>query len=243
MPCKVCNDPTTVKAHLIPRAFYSDIKGDDQKLYGGTRTESGTQLSQSGEFDRDILCEDHERSLSDCDTYGVEWVRGFSKNAKLVFDGQLYEVPNPRPDLMLKFVGSVIWRHGVSQRHLRFGSNLGPWERQLRDLIFGQSNYNPAFMIRKRDLTLDGVAIDPPIIFSPHEDSTKGTRIWEFELGGFIWTMKLNNRLKGRWPSLVSANDKNPLPVLKLEPLPAHLRTGLINILANMWRNEQGEIS
>lgn len=237
MPCKVCGSTKTVRSHLLPRAFIKAVKGTHQIALQGSVKETGTILTQSGEFDSDLLCDAHEKALQCSDNYAVKWVRGFAKNATLRtdLDSVVYVVPNPRPDLLLHFVCSVVWRHAASQRFgPANGVDLGPWEPKLRGMIFHGVRYNPAFRIAKRDLTIGDQIVDPPIIFSPHKNDDRGRNGWDFEVGGFIWSLKLDDRRKGEIPEIIKANRQNPVPVLNYPPLPAVDRTGFIEALANM---------
>lgn len=236
MPCKVCGNPETVRSHLLPRAFVKDTKGDHQAAFQGSSSSQGTILTQCGDFDPDLLCEAHEKSLQLSDDYAVRWVRNFRKNATLRSDleDKLFEVANPRPDLLLHFVCSVVWRHAASDRFKENDGLLGPFEAKLRSMIFQGAKYDPAFCISKRDLTVGDQPFDPPIIISPHRNPQWGARGWEFELGGFIWSLKLDSRARGAIPSVMMANGKNPVLVANLPPLPAVERNGFVEIFANM---------
>jgi hypothetical protein len=236
MACKICGDPKTVKSHLLPRSFIKAIKGKHQTALVGFANALGHKHTQSGEFDPHLLCEEHERSLDSCDRYAFEWVTQYEQNSTLrrAHGGMIADVRNPKPDLLLKFVCSVLWRHALSDRMAGSGIDVGPWEPKLRDLIFNGGSYNPQFCIAKRDLLVNGIILKPSVIMVPHRKPVWGRRGWAFELAGFIWGVKLDDRSSGRMFPDLTANDRDPVPVWMFDPLPVTEREGLVDALARM---------
>jgi hypothetical protein len=61
--CKLCGaDTRLVKAHIIPEAFYRDIKDqrDAPLRMLGTDADEYVRRSQTGEYDGEIVCRDCE---------------------------------------------------------------------------------------------------------------------------------------------------------------------------------------
>ncbi|HEY1606113.1 MAG TPA: hypothetical protein VGF77_11015 [Allosphingosinicella sp.] len=189
-------------------------------------------------FDKDILCHTHEQMLHDCDDYAVDWVRRLNIDSRSVYDGKLLLVPNRRPDLLLKFVCSHIWRHSVSQQNAAHNMDLGPWEVQLRHLIFGHgSRYNPSFHITRQAWTSEGGELGD-LLIPPHRIPAQGRRRWEFDLGGLLWLTRLDERDVDRNLERFKANDADPVPVLVLDNRELVDRPGIIDIAVNMFRRD-----
>jgi hypothetical protein len=238
MACLVCGDPTTVKSHLTPRAFTLDVRGADTRAYEGSTAFEGTRFTQAGTFDKTILCDAHEHSLKDCDDYAIDWVRQVPAKSIPSHEGKLLHVPNPRTDLLLKFVCSHIWRHAVSPQNRDFDMDLGPWEVLLRELIFGNgSRYNPTFHIFRQRWTSQGKELKE-LLIPPHRISGQGRRRWEFDLGGLLWVIRLNERHVVRELEKLKANNADPVPILVLDDRELADRPGMLDIAVNMYRNE-----
>lgn len=236
MPCKVCGDPKTVRSHLLPKAIIKDVRGDHHTAFAGMNDKFGTLYTQGGSFDDDLLCRSHEDALADCDDYVVRFLRSFNKIATLPvqFEGMVYLVPNTKPELMLKFALSCIWRHAQSRR---FGTpnplNLGPWENTLTRKVFYGGNFDPDLCIMKQDFLIGGEPMRD-LVMSPYHNPAYGRRAFEIYLRGFRFTIKLDDRQKGRIPSVIRANGANPLPVLNLDPVNAIDVPQILQIFVNM---------
>lgn len=234
MPCLICSEPATVKSHLTPKAFTFDVRGTETRAYEGSLAFDGTRFTQAGTFDKTILCDVHEQMLRDCDDYAVDWVRQLPIDLLASDSGKVLDVPNPRPDLLLKFVCSHVWRHAVSPQNSDFDMDLGPWEWQLRQLIFGSgSSYNPTFHIFRQRWTNEGKELSE-LLIPPHRIPSQGRRRWEFDLGGLLWVLRLNERHVDRKLEALKANDSNPVKILVLDDRELIKRPGLPDIVANM---------
>ena len=236
MPCKVCDNPKTVRCHLMPAALFKDNMKGEKHLFVGTSSKNGIKYSQSGMFDPNLLCYEHEHSLQDCDDYAVRWIRKFKTKARpsKKFKNLVYLFPNPYPDLLLKFVCSVVWRCAVSPIASTDLTRLGPYELVLRDFLFSGKEYDPTFYVCKRSLTVNNVAMNPPMIMSPAKMRVEGILVWEFELGGLLWVLKLDPRRIAGLADLAVANNKNPVLVPDFGTLPAHERSSVTGIITNM---------
>lgn len=234
MPCLVCGDPDTVKSHLTPRAFIHDIRGGDTRAYEGSIGYEGTRFTQGGAFDRTILCHRHEDHLKDCDDYAITWLRNVDAAAQTSACGNYLSVANSRPDLLAKFVCSHVWRHAVSPQNRSFDMTLGPWEWQLRDKIFAAGRYDPSFLIIRQRWMSQGTELKE-LIIAPYKIDK---RLWEFNLGGLRWILKLDDRRKYRSIDRVRANDKQQLEIPILEDTEFTKRPGILDIAVNMFRQD-----
>lgn len=236
MACRVCGEVKTVRSHLTPRAFTLDVRGTDTRAYEGSLAFEGTRYTQAGAFDKTILCDVHEQMLRDCDDYAVDWVRRVPTDARASHEGMLLHMPNPRPDLLLKFACSHIWRHAVSPQNRAFDMDLGPWEWQLRQLLFGSgSRYNPSFHVFRQRWTSESVELKG-LLVPPHRIPGQGRRRWEFDLGDLLWVLRLNERDVERGLEKLKANGADTVPILVLDDREITDRPGVLDIGVNMFR-------
>lgn len=233
MACKICGNEKTIRCHLMPRALMHDLRGVDPHLIAGGMHKFGVEKSQSGTWDDNLLCETHERLLQESDRYGIQWIRRFAAKQETFVKDDIFLVPNERPELLLKFVCSIVWRHAMSRHCSDFDMDLGPWEIQLRNLIFAKSNYNPLFVIAaKRWLIMSEKIGD--VAFLPYRNPCFGKRGWEFEIGGLVWILILDNRKSSKSFKIVSANGCNPVGVINTPDSELVDRPGVIDIAVNM---------
>lgn len=210
-----------------------DLRGDEPHLIQGSISRLGIKKPQSGEWDDDLLCAVHEQSLQESDRYGVQWIRQFETGREPHIENDVFNVPNKRPDLLLKFVCSVVWRHAMSLRSSDFDMSLGPWEMKLRSLIFAESKYNPLFVISaRRWLHMSEYIGD--VAFMPRRNLGHGRRGWEFEIGGLVWILILDTRRHFRLLKGMAANDCNPVLVEKIPDRELVDSPGIIDIAVNM---------
>ncbi|MFT4894766.1 MAG: hypothetical protein ACI8QU_001577 [Devosia litorisediminis] len=215
MPCKVCGARKTVKSHILPRSLMHSIRGDETAMFAADRGRGRWVEYQSGPWDKSILCQDCEASLGDCDDYAVRWIRGFSQKAVSLPSGLGFEVPNPKPALLVKFVAATLWRAAVSPHMSHEGLSLGPWEFSLRNFVFNDVGDEPRVIVVRKVWTVDGKE-HPEIAVPPYGAPKWGKRAYTFDLSGFGWGIRLDNRSYPQSPfhNDLLCNQRDPMPVL-----------------------------
>ena len=74
MACIRCGNPKTIKAHLIPQVFCKEVRLGNS--FATMVKDSGEfSLTQSGVFDKNILCEDCDGELGKNEKYAAEVFR------------------------------------------------------------------------------------------------------------------------------------------------------------------------
>ena len=94
MPCVVCGTPETVKAHIVPRSLFRLQNPTGRQVIGNRRDGPGHLFPQSGFWDREILCSDHEQALHAPDDYAFRFCREFVSHAT---SGAPVTISNPKP--------------------------------------------------------------------------------------------------------------------------------------------------
>lgn len=133
--CRVCGGGPLIDAHLFPRALAHDLRGQEKHLYVGATAAPGRRIIQAGLFDRGILCSKHEAALGSYDDYGIEFCRTFSSKIQHPAPN-IWRVRDVDGDRLTRFWLAVLWRFAVSTLPEAALVRLGPYEDQLRDILF-----------------------------------------------------------------------------------------------------------
>lgn len=239
MGCLICGDPNTVEAHIVPRAIYRTLAGDQQHAFEGSRFKEGVNYQAKGLFDRTILCRTHEEMLGRADDYGVKFLRRFEEDGVSSMNGSVWTVPNPRPDLLVRFVASCIWRRGVSIVHREEADlELGLAEKKLRGMLFGEmGTYQPPLLVKRRRLVSQGQPVRE-IMWLPGKTWGFGDNTWSFFALGCEFIMKLNPYGVPAFRPLFTANCRDPVWCLDMPLEEISEVEGLVEIGANMLRPE-----
>ena len=217
MACIVCGSAKMARSHIFPRALVHEMKDGEPVVHSVDRNKTGYKNSQSGPWEPDILSESCEAKLSGCDNYAVRWVRRFDQDAVPILGGKAFDVPNPKPDLLVQFAGSVLWRASVARHNRNTDIDLGPWEPLLRAAVFEKGEFQPKlFLARKRYVT-DGV-FHGSVVVQPYHAPDWSRRSYVFELSNLLWGLKLDNRRGGDtiFDSPVVVNGKTTAIVINM---------------------------
>ena len=144
--CRFCKRTGVrfVNAHVIPRSFFTLVRGEGHysvEMRAG-RGSLETPYHQAGVADQAILCEECEPKFGAWDTYGFEVFsvpRG-EPDAIRGSDGTPLAIPleDLNYDVLILFFLSVLWRASVSKIDFFNTVALGPYEEQIRDLLWNR---------------------------------------------------------------------------------------------------------
>ena len=238
MVCLVCGNPDTIEAHIVPRALYRMLAGDQQHAYEGSRFREGVKHQAKGLFDRSILCREHEAMLGKADAYGIRFLREFASEGASELNGKKWVIPNPQPDLLVRFVAACIWRRGVSSV-AREGADLdlGLAEPKLRRLLFGGcGNYDPPLFLQRRQLVSQGQVLEG-VMWLPGKAWGFGENTWSFFAFGCEFFMKLNPYSHPAFHPHFVANRRDPANCIDRGWGEISKVEGMVEIGANMLRS------
>ncbi|RYD42028.1 MAG: hypothetical protein EOP63_14050 [Sphingomonadales bacterium] len=157
------------------------------------RGRAGFRLRQGGEFDDDILCELHERITGDLDRYGVDFVRRVNSLGGKADNIKAFDVPNPSPENLKRFVLSVVWREVFAKNGLRRGLNLGIKTHQIRDLIFDSTTADfPLFVTYERFTAGSNERV--PVGIHPFRIRFMDRIFWQFTVAGCAFFVGTDQR-------------------------------------------------
>ncbi len=154
--CRLClREKKLIKAHIIPEFMYSGMKSEGDKniffevTYDLDKDKSKPRKVQTGEFDKNILCEDCDNRIigANYEKYAQKSMYGKSidpeiapicKNHQNPNDGAEYSIcKNIDYGKMKLFLLSILWRASITKRKIFKDVDLGnKHEEKLRKLIY-----------------------------------------------------------------------------------------------------------
>lgn len=217
--CLVCGEAKTVKSHILPRSLMHDLRGNGgQYVHEIAHGRVGTKYLQSGPIDKGILCLAHEQLTQEADKYGAEFCRRIL--ATVPQGGPRAQVPNPQPDLLVKFACQTVWRMAVSKHGLG-EQTLGPYAPQLREMIFAGSGWQPLVFLARNHLTVERRE-EAKLAIAPFPVRLGSVRCWLFSVSGVQFYVKLDQRLLPGESDGFAANGADPVTLMQLDRMEAH---------------------
>src|SRR5680860_1538013 len=153
--CLCLQERKLVKAHIIPEFMYSGMKAEDGKniffeiTYDLDTDKSRPRRVQTGEFDKNILCEDCDNRIigANYEKYAQNSMYGkdidlelapICKNYQNSNDGAKYSIcKNIDYGKMKLFLLSILWRASITNRKMFRDVDLGgKHEERLRILLY-----------------------------------------------------------------------------------------------------------
>jgi len=220
--CKFCNqDRPLVKAHVVPEAFYRELKTGDMPLFL-ISSDAGKRpvRSQIGPYDTGILCRKCEDQFQDWDDYAATFL---IKSRDTAFE----RVPVGEFDVFVAskfdysklklFLVSVVWRAAVSTNPLFDKVRLGPRVDRAKELLNARTPGDPsefAFVLSRLQSSRRD-APDPKFATMPFSRTYPGgCHAVKIYLGSFIADV-----CTGRQPfpdelGVVAAQPNEPLRVV-----------------------------
>jgi hypothetical protein len=188
--CLRCAAPSTIRAHLIPRAFAIEVRERDTD-HVVAQVKSGTfRPTKTGFFDDELLCERCDGLLGNLENYALQQFRRL-RTATVVRVN--YEFPSSGVDgtHLLRFLSGIAWKYSVTKPELG-RIRVGPHGRALMDVAFASGPipaYVDAFLIRLHTGDDDSYFYRAPL-----EDRQHGINFIRFSVGGFLVFLKVDRR-------------------------------------------------
>jgi hypothetical protein len=223
--CKLTGtEGSPVKAHIIPRSFYSlGQKGPiNGKVIRLKIDDTVIKRSPNGEYDETILTHEGEKYFKEIDTYAFDCLIKRGQEATLYHDGEnplCAEIEKYDYKKLKLFFISLLWRAGVSTRPMFSNVSLGLHEANLRRMILESDpgtdlDYSVMLGIH-RDTPDHGFPIMDPIL---RRDPENKFQYYHFMLGTSVACIKVDKQDFGEsWREFV-IKDGAPLRFVFLEP-------------------------
>lgn len=194
MPCKHCGAAKTIEAHLIPRAFVMEVKGSrgEQHLLVH-RNRERPQVSNTGIYDKNLLCSACDGRLGGYEGYAVELLRRC--RTQQVPPGKVVTVRDLDGDKMVRFAAGVAWKYAATTK-ANGRIDIGRYAEVLRDVALRGADIPDSIDVTMaRVIELDG---DVYYYRTPMPDRKEGVNVIRFCVGGFLFFLKIDKRLPGR---------------------------------------------
>lgn len=190
MSCLVCGESVTIKSHLIPKAMAQEVQSG--KAHAVARATDDFTHTQSGLYEKNILCAECDNKLGAWENTAVKTFRAIRDAAKLSSFGE-YVLDGVKGDNILRFVTGVLWKYSVaSPENGRI--ELGPYQNTLRDVAFSRINVPntiDALLIRLKRHCDDG---DVFAYRAPKPDRQEGVNGYRLLVGGVFVFARIDKR-------------------------------------------------
>lgn len=193
MSCLSCGAPKTIDAHLIPKAFVAEVKsfsGEQHLILHAGRDRP--VVSNTGVYDRDILCGACDSLLGAHEGYVIEALRRFRVMG--ASPGQIVSVDPIDGDRVVRFAAGIAWKYANTRRE--YGRiQVGPYADRLRDVALKNLAIPASIDVAMvRLVELDG---DVYFYRAPVPDRKEGANMVRFTVGSFLFFLKVDQRPNG----------------------------------------------
>lgn len=213
MSCLICGITPTIKSHLLPKTFAREVQVG--KAHALVRSPEDFDHTQSGIFEKDILCKDCDNSLGKLENIAAQTFRKIRSSAIGAAIGS-YALPGSAGDDILRFAAGILWKYSVaSEQNGRI--DLGPYGEILRNIAFNQSPIPASidallFRLKSHDKD-DGVFA----YRTPKPDRQEGMNGYRLLVGGMFIFIKIDKQIpKTHAYQLGSIRGKTDLPYIVL---------------------------
>lgn len=200
MICRGCKkEKTLIKAHIIPRSFFMDLRSDQGRL-NILPTDASRRIlkSQIGEYDQEILCSECDKFLGRFDDYGksvlldkTHTFEEISQNGHVagwvIVDCDVVQLN--------KFLLSVLWRASISKRSFFRNVKLGQYEEVIKEYLWGEeSRINGVGCVIAKFTASTKAPTAEKVILDPDNPMIRGLNYYRFYLGGYIILFRVDKR-------------------------------------------------
>lgn len=190
MPCLNCGSPNTIRAHLMPRVFATEVQSGKAHA-ANVRPDGSFTYSQSGLWDADILCSTCDGLLGAHEHYASQ---SFADIRRLGLGKPVgvYDVPSLEAQRILRFLAGLLWKYGVARKDLG-RIHLGPYQKLLGQIAFHSEPSPPSFDAVLLRLTLGP---DDESVFAyraPHLDRKSGVNVYRLMVGGLLVFVRVDS--------------------------------------------------
>lgn len=200
MICKGCgNNRDLIKAHIIPRSFYMNLRGAAKYLNIVPSAISKRIIkSNIGDYDTGILCSECDQYLGSYDDYGKRvLIDGHHHFERIERRGLLvgWTIKDCDASRLEKFILAILWRASISSRTFFRKVNLGPYENILKDHLWSSTAHHESFSCALAKFTESKVARGAEkTMLDPHPFKFEDRNYYRLYLGGYVVWVRVDSR-------------------------------------------------
>ncbi|MEW8624162.1 MAG: hypothetical protein AB2551_00245 [Candidatus Thiodiazotropha sp.] len=197
MICKGCGEnKKLIKAHAIPESFFVGLRdGDKAPLLTTDKDGHYPKKTPIGVYDSEILCRECEDRFQEVDDYAQRLlIKEVDTHEEIISESVLlgYIVKNINYSLLKRFFVSVLWRASISTHEFYSRINLGPFEEDIRQIIWSGEErgkgYYDCILAKFVDTELGRVMLDP------HMERWDQVNYARFYMYGYVVYIKVDRR-------------------------------------------------
>ena len=191
MTCKNCGVNKTIKAHLIPRVFCTQVQTGKSHA-ASIRKDGMFKISQSGIWDNNILCDKCDGELGTFENY-VHKLSQTIRNYGSEFPGKTKIVDNADNVQVLKFCAGILYKYSLTTEE-NGRINLGRYQNILRNFLFNNTSVPEEldvliFRLIRYPYDNDVFAYRAPML-----DRKFGVNMYRMMMGGLVFFIKLDKK-------------------------------------------------
>ncbi|MBO1909469.1 hypothetical protein KHP60_24585 [Microvirga sp. 3-52] len=196
MACLVCGASKTINAHLVPKAFATEViseRGEKHALVHAKQ--DGLRKTNTGIYDPDILCGPCDGTLGKHEGYVFDLLKRI--RALRVHAGKILDCEPCDGDSIVKFAAGIVWEYANTKKE-NGRISIGPYSDTLKKV---------AFEITPIPAMIDAAAIqmqigneDVHFYRARLPDRKEGVNVIRSSVGALVFFLKIDKRCN---PSLL----------------------------------------
>ncbi|BAU63991.1 hypothetical protein STA3757_13600 [Stanieria sp. NIES-3757] len=233
--CLFCGkNKKLIKAHIIPKKFYQNIKIGKKAARIYTQKKKSKQ-SQSGIYDSNILCKECDNEIFGVwDKYAQKLlIQDFANNkyqSNSVLDVNYIQIDHFDYQKLKLFFMSVLWRASITQDSFFQHVHLNGWETQLKNMLLTK---NPGTEDQFSTIIILYEGLEANCMPSPRRCKTiDGINCYKFRLDKYCFLIKVDQR---RFPSSLKSAILRPIHPLIIMYQDYKTTEEYQNILSNIY--------
>ena len=217
--CRFCRKTKKlVDSHVVPKALHLDVQPDDDVMKIYSKDLAYGKRSPSGVFGQ-FLCQHCERSFSNDDKYGVDFVKtykGGRTGARLCESFEHGFTADVDYAKLKLWVMSMLWRADACDHELFSRVNLGDkWRDSLAESIRSRTPGCVDYFAVTATLFNEN-DYGKKFIADPHLEKYKGINYYRFYVyGGFTFFIKVDKRKQSKALEPLSLKEGESFAVLR----------------------------
>ncbi len=197
MLCQLCGkQKDLVEAHIIPRSWHAPLKSPSGPMLKLNKDPSiYPKRSQTGEYDRELLCGECDGGFSCWEDYARKLIfqNLEAQTIQLGPTGQRrYVIPKYDYAATKLCLLSILWRMSISTRPSFAEVQLGPFKSQIKDMILRKDPGDPTafttFIYRYED------DLGSSTMISTRKECLDGIDVYNVGLPGFLAVIKVDQQ-------------------------------------------------
>lgn len=132
MSCMICGRVPTIKSHLIPKTLAREVQVGKAHAYA--RNSDDFDHTQSGIYERNILCKDCDNELGKWENIAAKAFRQIREESKDDPLGE-HKLKDVSGDEILRFIAGLLWKYSVASKD-NGRIDLGPYQDLMKGLAF-----------------------------------------------------------------------------------------------------------